>query len=97
MKILWFVVLGWAARSAVVACSVYSPPAPPPDTQPEAGAGDPCTRACERLRALRCPEGSPSGDTCEAQCLAIEDSGIASVNPECLAQITACTQIDGCS
>ncbi len=59
---------------------------------------DLCAAACSHLRDLGCPEGEPTpgGATCEDWCTAVEDSGAATLNPECLAGVKSCSEVDAC-
>ena len=71
------------------------PTLPPP---PSDAAPDLCGEACANLAALGCPEAEPTTDgaTCEAVCLMAETSGVWTVDPGCLAEITDCAGIDSC-
>jgi hypothetical protein len=83
---------------ALLAFRCVETPMPPP-SPPGIDAGSAkssCAEACNHLRSIGCPEGSPDGDTCEAICENAETSGLGSVNPTCLSKITTCDQIDGC-
>ncbi len=89
----------WILLALLAFRCVETPPPLPPAPMTDAGAIDmrtSCKKACERLRSLGCPEGSPSGDTCEAICENAETSGVTSVHPDCLANIASCDQIDAC-
>ena len=69
------------------------PPVPVPI---EPGDTANCAPACENLRRLGCPEGDPiEGSTCEADCVAIQQSGHA-LNPTCVMNINSCHDISNC-
>ncbi len=65
------------------------PPTPTPDPGPQpVPVGSACSRACDNLAALECPEGrDPS---CAATCQKVQDGRLTDFKPECLA--TAKTQ-----
>lgn len=93
-------------------CRPIVPPAPPPDvdagppiepTQP----GD-CSRACARLRELRCPwaDDTPGDDgqlgtaddgICEGVCEAAERAPETSLNPRCVVAANSCEEADACT
>jgi len=77
----------------LVGCTVLPPPDDPNKPAPSPTS---CSAACDNLRHLACPEGQPEGETCEAVCENAEASEIATVNPQCLATITSCDQVDSC-
>lgn len=58
---------------------------------------DMCAPACEHLRDLGCEEGEPleDGTSCEAFCIEVQTSG-HSLNPTCVADIAACSEIEEC-
>ena len=89
-------------------CGSDFKPAPKPPDGGTAGSssggadgGEPpaCERACRRLEKLGCPEAmpTPSGVTCVAVCENVEDSGVVSLDPECVARIRSCTDIESCT
>jgi hypothetical protein len=71
------------------------PPAPPPAPAP-AGA---CAAACSRLAALGCPEAkpTPNGATCTDVCLNAEDSGVLSMQTDCVVQASDCPAARACA
>lgn len=80
------------------------PPDPPPPPPPSDGGGppvptegEPCERACERMRQLGCPEAepNPAGDACEVWLCAQAGSTIVDHDFECLARIESCADVDG--
>ena len=74
-------------------------PAPNPSAEPDAGPElDPCERACQRLTELGCEEAEPTegGASCVEVCRNVEDSGAVSLDPDCVAQLAACADIDAC-
>lgn len=89
------------------ACAACPPPPPPEDPEPTPTAdpdlpppptdGRACERACGRLRQLSCPEGEPSpkGEPCEAWFCNAVDSKIVDLDPECVARVNACSEVDG--
>lgn len=86
---------------ALGACNPLNPlpPATPLDPPPTPGTAADCKAACAHLVALHCPSGDPTpqGGTCEQVCLNTEESGYASMNPRCLAQIKACADEEACT
>ena len=70
------------------------PDAPPHD--PNAAAS--CEGVCEHWRALECAEAETSsdGETCEAVCQNVQDSGIIEWNLPCRQAIATCDQVDSC-
>ena len=83
---------------ALSACTVQ-PPLPGPVEPEPAPNPSGCAAACERLRALSCPEGgeTPAGATCEDVCHAVEESGLTTLDPACLAEIDSCGEQDACA
>jgi len=69
------------------------PPAPEPEPAPELEA---CERACVRLQELGCREGepTPAGKPCVEWFCDAANAGILDLQPECLATITDCDQVD---
>jgi len=65
----------------------------------DAGSPADCKAACDRMRALKCPEGQPDdeGNTCETVCEHVESSGTVTLDPVCVTKIKSCTDIDRCS
>ena len=59
---------------------------------------EPCERACLRLAALGCEEAPPTdeGASCVEVCRNAEDSGAVSLDPDCVAQIAQCEDVDAC-
>lgn len=76
-----------------------SPPVPvPPAPSPllDAGKLDGCARMCRHLRAIKCPEGSPTpaGTPCEAVCLKDRAEPAARLSNrylDCVSTMKACT------
>jgi len=91
MKIMKIRSLLYLGTLVIVGCTILPPPDDPPKPTPTG-----CPAACDNLRRLGCPEGQPEGDTCDAVCENAEASGIATVNPQCLATIKSCSEVDGC-
>jgi hypothetical protein len=60
-----------------------------PENVVDAGDDDACSRACRRLATLGCPE-------CVAVCRDTEASGVVSLEPECVANVASCNDIDRC-
>lgn len=73
--------------------------AAPPDEETDAASHTPCYRACQRLKQLDCPEAKPTaaGATCTQVCQNAEDSGVVSLNPECVARAASCSIAKACS
>lgn len=75
--------------------------AEPGGTGGDAGSGGahPCERACARLAQLGCPEAKPTpgGGSCVSVCQNVEDSGIVTLDPECVAKISSCAEIERCT
>ncbi len=69
-----------------------------PENVVDAGDDDACGRACRRLTTLGCPEAEPTdaGATCVAVCRDAEASGVVSLEPECVANVASCDDIDSC-
>ena len=88
-----FVLAAVAALSMGSTCRTKPSPAPiePKDTAD-------CPAACEKLRALGCPEGQPleDGTTCEKFCQDTQESGHA-LRPSCVMDITTCEQLPKCT
>lgn len=65
----------------------------------DAGTPADCRSACDRLRALKCPEGEPTakGSTCEAVCEHSEQSGTVTLWPACVTKIQKCAEVDSCT
>lgn len=59
---------------------------------------DPCERACRHLADLHCAEAESTdeGGTCVEICTNMEDSGVLSFNPECVAKVAQCIEVDSC-
>lgn len=72
---------------------VVTPPPPPPPELPE------CERACMRLKDLGCKEAEPTpkGETCVEFCNKTQDSDLVSLNPQCVAEMKKCSEIDSCT
>jgi len=92
----FFLIIAFVALAAFTLgsnCGVRPQPAPVP---PKDTAD--CPAACEKLRALGCPEGDPleDGTTCEEFCKNTQDKGHA-LRPSCVKDITKCSQVDECS
>jgi hypothetical protein len=63
------------------------------------GQGRACERACKRLEQLGCPEAEPTpgGVSCVTVCENVEDSGVVSLDPECVARVRSCAEIEACA
>ena len=82
------------------------PPSPwdnPSDAQPQpedvdGAAHTPCYLACQKLKALGCPEAKPTaaGATCVQVCTNIESSGVVTMGPECVAKAESCSIAKAC-
>jgi hypothetical protein len=85
-------------------------PAPAPwDAAPDAGPKPPpapspvpsgaCAAACAHLAALGCPEAKPTpkGATCTDVCLNAEDSGVLSMQPDCVVRAVDCPAANACA
>lgn len=72
------------------------PEPPPPRYEPDAGAT--CASVCSHWAELGCPEAddSPGGESCEAVCTRVQESGIIEWNLACRAAINDCGQVDSC-
>ena len=72
--------------------------AAPPDEDVDAAAHTPCYQACQRLKALGCPEAEPTaaGATCTQVCTNAETSGVVSFNPTCVARAQSCSLARRC-
>lgn len=81
------------------ACATYQEVTPAPERPPPVSSPDACHDSCETRRRLHCPsaEPTPAGASCEAVCQNAESSGYTSINPRCLARITACDQEEACA
>jgi hypothetical protein len=62
------------------------------------GQAPACERACRRLAELGCSEAQPTqcGVSCVDVCENVEGSGILSLDPECVARIHSCAEVDAC-
>jgi hypothetical protein len=84
----------------MLACAAAMPPPSPGDfpgveggaldsldPTPELASSPVCARACLRLRALGCPEGSrpDGGETCYRTCERLELGGHFTLRPSCIA------------
>jgi hypothetical protein len=89
--------MGYRFQGLVVAFAIGCAPTPGP-APVDAGLLDDCRRACQRLAELKCPEAEPTpdGGTCVDVCWNAESSGYVTMRPACVAEITACDQIDDC-
>lgn len=69
-------------------------PAPPPLPP----GGEPCARACLRLRQLGCEEGgtTPAGKTCESVCENVQSSGYTTLDVDCLQTADSCDAARRC-
>ena len=56
-----------------------------------------CTMACQHLRDLGCPEGSPlpDGTSCADWCTWTQENGHG-LNPSCVKTIMACAAMESC-
>ena len=63
------------------------------------GQGRACERACKRLEQLGCAEAEPTpgGVSCVTVCENVEDSGVVSLDPECVARVHSCAEIEACT
>ena len=87
------------ARLAIILClaaGCSTGPAPIPDPPPQPDA---CQAACERLAALGCPEAEPTpeGASCDTVCRNVEESGVTSMRPGCVAEANSCEEADSCT
>ena len=59
---------------------------------------DACSLACSRLAALGCAEAAPTdgGASCVAVCQNAQASGVVSLEPECVANVAGCDDVDRC-
>jgi hypothetical protein len=80
-----------ACAFLVAGCTLDVPPRPPADP-------DGCAPACERLRDLGCPEGSPTleGVACEVVCRDVQASRLNAIDTACLAAATSCEGAGSC-
>lgn len=92
--------LALALLTACAACTAYTwdpplPPRPPPE-QSDAGA---CERACARLSELGCEEAQPTpgGATCLEVCETAETSGYFTLDPNCIAEVGQCSDVERCT
>jgi hypothetical protein len=67
-------------------------------TVEDAGTGEPCDRACARLRLLGCPEGTPSdgGQSCVTVCQHAQGTHLTELKPECLAGAKTVLEVQAC-
>lgn len=89
----------------VMACGACrETPVTPPESA-DGGAGgappvvlEPCELACQRLAELGCPEAEPTDDgaSCVDVCRNVQDSEAVSLEPECVAKLLRCEDLDGC-
>jgi len=102
MKLVLAVLVFVPALMACGACREN--PVTPPDPA-DGGAGgapvvvlEPCERGCLRLAELGCEEAEPTdeGASCVDVCRNVEDSGAVTLEPECVAQIAQCEDVDAC-
>lgn len=83
----------FAVCSLGATCGITPPPIP---IEPE--HTELCPAACENLRRLGCPEGSPleDGTTCEAFCKETQEQGHP-LNPKCVSEINSCSELNECT
>jgi hypothetical protein len=56
-----------------------------------------CSRACNNLQAMGCPEGNPDGgDGCYMTCMHAMQSGVFDVKPDCIAAANTADMIRAC-
>jgi hypothetical protein len=77
--------------AALVGCAIDVPPRPPADP-------DGCAPACERMRELGCPEGSPTPDgvACEVMCRDVQASRLNAIDTACLIAADSCAAAGEC-
>lgn len=84
---------------ACAACPSTTPtPAPAPISPLGASdAGDLCSRACDVLSSLGCPEGASvdGGKTCAEVCRETQ-GGTFNINPTCIAHATTANEVMAC-
>jgi hypothetical protein len=88
----------------VVGCIGLTSPCCRPAVTPQPPAGKDCAAACERLEQLRCEAAKPTqqGASCVEWCTSVENSGFATMRPECVVKAMSCAEADrmsseGCS
>jgi hypothetical protein len=76
----------------------WPPPDPAPAPEDDAATHTPCYQACKQLAKLGCPEAQPTtgGATCTQVCQNVEDSGVVSMNPSCVARAESCSIAKAC-
>ncbi len=74
-------------------------PAADASTDVASDVGDACERACQHLALLGCAEAEPTpgGASCVEVCRNVEESGVVSLDLECVAQVVRCEDLDGCA
>ena len=91
--LFWIALL--LAVATLGACAAPLPPVPPERPAPAPAS---CAAACEHMAELGCPEAEPTpgGATCVEVCENAETSDYARLRPDCVSEITDCTQLDAC-
>lgn len=83
--------IGVALDIAMAGC----PPTPVPDPGPQpVPVGSACSRACDNLASLECPEGLDS--SCAATCQKVQDGRLTDFKPECLAAAKTQAEASAC-
>lgn len=97
MKNFIYAVICGLALTGLTGCPGTTPaPTPAPTPTPPTDTSN-CSKACDHMAELKCPEGQPlsDGTSCAKWCEDTQNSGHA-LNPTCAISIATCADLANC-